>query len=174
MKAGVAVIALGALLQLGARSPGAEPGQPVPDCELASLRGNDRHDPSGFAGDVVWVDFWASWCSSCAESFPFLEDLQRDLGARGLRVLAINVDEDPREAEAFLARHPVSFTLAADPEGSCSRRFRIAGMPASYLVDRQGIVRYAGRGFRAGEAASLRRLAEDLLGRATPEAGRHP
>jgi thiol-disulfide isomerase/thioredoxin len=173
LKAAIAILALVSLLT-GPHARGAEPGQPVPGCALASLRGGERLDPSGFAGQVIWVDFWASWCSSCAESFPFLEDLQRDLGARGLRVLAINVDEDARDALDFLARHPVSFPVAADPRGECSRRFRLAGMPASYLVDRQGIVRHAGRGFRAGEADALRRLAEDLLGPPIPDLEPHP
>jgi thiol-disulfide isomerase/thioredoxin len=127
------------------------------------VAGDTRYELEQFRGAVLWVDFWASWCGSCAESFPFLDDLDREFRARGLVVLGVNLDEVPEDARDFLARHPVGFTQAADPSWQCPRTFGLRGMPVAYLIDRHGSVRHVEQGFRAGEAPRLRSLVEALL-----------
>ncbi len=92
-----------------------------------------------------------------------MNDLDREFRDRGLQILAINLDEKLEDARAFLAKHPVSFALAADPSGRCPRDFGVQGMPSSYLVDRQGIIRHVHLGFRPGEAKKLWALVEQLL-----------
>jgi thiol-disulfide isomerase/thioredoxin len=135
----------------------------IPECELLPMGSAPAGELLRARGQVLWVEFWASWCGSCAESFPFLDRLERELGGQGLRVLGINVDEEPDDARAFLARHAVGFAQAADPSGHCPRRFGVEAMPAGYLVDREGVVRYVHRGFRSRDAAPLRERVEALL-----------
>jgi peroxiredoxin len=145
------------------------PGSAVPDCILTDIGGASSHDLREFRGKVLYVDFWASWCTSCAKSFPFLNALDHDLRARGLQVLGINLDERPQDARAFLAGHPADFALAADHQGTCPRRFGVTAMPSTYLVDRQGTVRHVHLGFHAADADALRVRVESLL--AEPDIG---
>ena len=155
------IVALACALYSPVRAAG--PGSTAPICVLKSLGEESPINMGQFKGKVVYVDFWASWCPPCARSFPFMNDLDREFRDRGLQVLAINLDEKPEDARAFLAKHPVSFALAADPSGQCPRDFGVRGMPSSYLVDRQGMIRHVHLGFRAGEAEKLRALVEQLL-----------
>jgi thiol-disulfide isomerase/thioredoxin len=150
-------------LAYAAQATAVEPGQPAPNCALGAVAGAERYELSEFQGSVLWVDFWASWCGKCADAFAFLDDLDRELGAQGFRVLGINLDEERQDAMSFLAKHPVGFAQAADPDGVCPRRFGVEAMPAAYLVDRRGFVRHVHLGFRAGETESLRALVQALI-----------
>lgn len=159
-----AVLALGLPASAGTGAP----GRPAPHCELTSLDRSEPYDLQQLRGRVLYVDFWASWCAPCVEAFPFLNRLQREFGERGLQVLGINVDEDPRDALAFLAGHPAAFLLAASATGQCPRDFGVDGMPTSFLVDREGVIRLVHEGFRPGEAGELRARVEELLAEAPP------
>jgi len=156
------VLALLLASSAGAASAG-EPARMLPSCTLTSLDGERTFELDQLRGSILWVDFWASWCDSCAASFSFLESLDRQFASQGLRVLAINLDEDPADAEDFLARHPARVEQAADRSGSCPRRFGIPGMPAAYLIDREGIIRHQHLGFRAGDAGRIRGLVGELV-----------
>lgn len=140
-----------------------EAGQAAPNCSLTPLGNGQRYGMEEFRGKVVYVDFWASWCSPCAQSFPFLNDLDSELRGQGLRVLGINLDEKPDDAKRFLEKHPANFTVAYDAGGQCPQDFGVQAMPSSYLVDRKGVIRHVHLGFRRGEAEQLRGLVEQLL-----------
>ena len=157
----ILIVALACALCSPVRAAG--PGSATPTCTLQALGEGSPINMGQLKGEVVYVDFWASWCTPCARSFPFMNRLHRELADRGLIVLAINLDEKLEDARAFLAKHPASFALAADPSGQCPRDFGVRGMPSSYLVDRQGMIRHVHLGFRAGEAEKLRALVEQLL-----------
>ncbi|HTO06767.1 MAG TPA: TlpA disulfide reductase family protein [Myxococcota bacterium] len=141
----------------------ADVGAPAPDCALTPLSGQGMQQLRALRGEVVWVDFWATWCGRCIESFSFLDALQRELGDDGLRVVAVNVNEHAADARDFLAKHPVSFSPLFDPGGRCAREFAVQGMPSSYLVDRHGVIRAVYLGFRSGEGPELRARARELL-----------
>lgn len=91
-----------------------------------------------FKGQVVYVDFWASWCVPCRKSFPWMNEMQRKYQAQGLAVVAINLDTDPALAQAFLADVPADFSVRFNPEGDVARSFDLLGMPSSFIFDRQG------------------------------------
>jgi thiol-disulfide isomerase/thioredoxin len=137
--------------------------RPAPSCNLKRWDSGEEFDLKSLRGQVVYVDFWASWCSACIESFPFLNELERELSRRGLVVLGINLDAEREDAARFLAKHPVGFSIATNPNRQCPKVFGVPGMPAAYLIDRKGHVRREHLGFRTGQANSLRTLVEQLL-----------
>ena len=144
-------------------------GAPVaPSCALQVENGQAPVDFTPYRGRVVYVDFWASWCGPCRQSFPFMNELQSALGDNGLTVLAINLDEEPADAQQFLASHAASFTVVAGTNQACATAFQVQAMPSSYLIDRAGRVRYIHHGFRAGDAELLRALTETLLAEQPP------
>jgi thiol-disulfide isomerase/thioredoxin len=111
----------------------------------------------------VYVDFWASWCVPCRQSLPALDELHRRLAGHGLTVLGVNKDMSLADAERFLRRVPVGFTLLADPADVMARAFGVKAMPSGYLIDRKGVVRQVHRGFTSESGAELARQVEALL-----------
>jgi len=116
-----------------------------------------------FKGQVVLIDFWASWCPPCKTSFPALDALSRDFEHRGVQVLAVNVDERRRDADAFLSTHPHSMTVLFDATGSAPLAFGVRGMPSSFLVDRSGTIRFSHMGYTGDIAEQYRRELNSLL-----------
>jgi thiol-disulfide isomerase/thioredoxin len=156
-------------LALAATAARAAAQNVAPDCSLRAVDDSRSYALRELHGQVVWVDFWASWCGTCVEAVPFLNGLERDFGARGLAVLGINLDEDRQDALDFLAKYPAAFAQAADAAGDCPRSFGVETMPASYLIDRQGVIRHVHAGFRPGEAAKLRALVSEILAESAGE-----
>lgn len=138
-------------------------GKPAPACRLVAHEGFAAIDLAAYRGQVVYLDFWASWCFACLRSFPFMNDLVDRYGARGFTVIAITLDEELDEARAFLAEHPANVVIAADPEASCARAFGLQAMPSSYLIDASHTVREAHLGFHPGRTRDMRSAIEALL-----------
>ena len=157
-----ALAALGAM----AFAPGAWPlasGEGAPACSARLLDGDRKVSVADFRGRVVYLDFWASWCAPCRESFPFMNELQRDLAARGVQILAVSVDKTADEARSFLARYPAQFLTALDSAAACPSAYGLEGMPSSYVIDRNGSVRAIHVGFRDRDKAEIRRQLTDAL-----------
>ena len=91
-------------------------------------------------GQVVLLDFWASWCGPCRKSFPFLDDLQKRRAPDGLHVVGLTLEEDGDAVGAFLQAVPVGFTIARDPTGKAGEAFAVTAMPTSILIGRDGRV----------------------------------
>lgn len=91
-------------------------------------------------GQVIYVDFWASWCGPCRKSFPWLNEMQANYGPQGLTVLSVNVDAKKSFALEFLEEFPANFDVIYDPKGKVARSYDLRGMPSSFIVDRQGTV----------------------------------
>jgi thiol-disulfide isomerase/thioredoxin len=107
----------------------------------------DRLDLSTYRGKVVYVDFWASWCTPCRESFPWLSELAQQYRTRNFVVIAVNVDHEHRLAQQFLDTTPASFPVIYDPHGDIAASYKILGMPSAVLIDRSGRVRFRHDGF---------------------------
>ena len=114
-------------------------------------------------GQVVYLDFWASWCVPCRQTFPFMQSMQLAHGAEGLHVIAVGVDSERADADLFLGHFAHPFEVRFDPAGALASAYRLAGMPASVLIDRRGAVRYSHVGFRAGDAAVIEAQMRELL-----------
>lgn len=120
-------------------------------------------DFGSYRGKVIYLDFWATWCPPCRKSMPFMMSMRKELGDEGLEVVAISVDEEKEAVNRFLARYPVNFAIAHDPDGDCPQKFEVMAMPSSYLIDRQGRIRYVHLGFRDGDKNEMREKVLDLL-----------
>ncbi len=119
---------------------------------------------SKLKGEVVYLDFWASWCTPCRASFPWMSEMQQRYAKQGLKVVAINLDSEKEKARQFItATHP-NFTIAFDPEGSVAEQYEVMGMPSSYLIDRQGKLHSTHIGFRAKDRETLEKSIVELLG----------
>jgi cytochrome c biogenesis protein CcmG/thiol:disulfide interchange protein DsbE len=114
-------------------------------------------------GKVVYLDFWASWCSPCRKSFPWMRALQTKYQDEGLVVVAVNLDQDKDKAEEFLKEFPNNLTIAFDPEGSVAEKYKVRGMPSSYLIDRNGQLYFSHIGFRQADADELESKIRTLL-----------
>ena len=110
---------------------------------------------SSLKGKIVYLDFWASWCVSCAHSIPWLSELQKKLGDDKFQVLAVNLDEKSEIADAFLAKKQAELLVGYDPEGAIPELFEMKAMPTSYLLDKDGKIISTHEGFKEADAASI-------------------
>ena len=122
-------LAAALLLALSASAMAAAPGAPAPAFALEGRSG--PVSLSAYQGKYVYLDFWASWCTPCKRSFPWMGELQKRYGDAGLQVVAVNVDASRADAERFLAHTPAGFVVAWDPTGSTAKQYAIKGMPSS-------------------------------------------
>jgi thiol-disulfide isomerase/thioredoxin len=155
-------------LMLGIATHGAESlkvGDNFPELNGFELEGKL---PESLKGKVVLVDFWASWCAPCRESFPALEDLHKRLAAKGVVVIGVSVDEVRGEMERFLKKNPVTFTVLRDAKQRLVARAGVPTMPTSLLVDRTGRVRFIHAGYQGKETKLLLERELTTLLEATP------
>ncbi len=139
-------------------------GDAFPPINVPGMTNLAGGDVSALAGKVMLVDFWASWCVPCKASFPAMARLHQAFSAEGLVVVAISVDEKPAAATAFWKRLTPPFATFHDRNRSLVEQVIVPAMPTSYLVGRDGRVRFIHEGFR-GEATEreLREHVQILL-----------
>lgn len=136
--------------------------KPAPAITLPDASGA-RVQLSEFKGKVVLVDFWASWCVSCKTSFPALDSLYKEFQPRGFEVLAVNVDEKRRDADAFLSARPNHLRVLFDPKGASAQAFNVQGMPTSFLIDKAGDIRFTHVGYSGDVAVQYKSEIAQLL-----------
>ncbi len=132
---------------------------------ISSLAQAVELDLNQYKGKVVYLDFWASWCVPCRHSFPWMNKMQQELSDKGLVIIAVNLDEEQKEAAAFLRAVPADFKVIYDPEGQLANEYKVKGMPSSYIFDRSGKLVKSHIGFKNKDAASARKYIESLLNR---------
>lgn len=98
-------------------------------------------------GNVIYLDFWASWCTPCRRSFPWMNDMQKKYGNKNFKVISINVDSERELAEEFLAITPAKFSVLYDPDGALASEMKLKGMPSSFIINSDGVVVSAHVGF---------------------------
>jgi thiol-disulfide isomerase/thioredoxin len=130
-----------------------EAGQPAPAIDLPGLPAAVKL--AELQGKLVYLDFWASWCGPCRQSFPWMNEMQARYGARGLKVVAVNLDARREDADKFLAEVPARFAIAFDAKGDSAKRYAVKGMPTSVLIGPTGQVLAVHNGFRDSQRAEL-------------------
>jgi peroxiredoxin len=134
----------------------------APDFTLKSLEGRNLRLAEQ-RGNVVLVNFWASWCGPCKQEMPHLNRLYDKYRAAGFTMLGINVDEDARTATSAAAKLAVRFPVLFDADKQVSRLYDLQSMPATVLIDRDGRVRYLHRGYREGLEEAYDRQIRELV-----------
>jgi peroxiredoxin len=124
-------------------------GGAAPDFTLKSVSGGNLK-LSEYRGEVVLINFWASWCGPCRQEMPALDELHNRYHSLGFTVLGVNVEEDSREAREILNDLQVSFPVLLDNSSMVSRLYDIVAMPSTVLVDRNGNIRYLHKGYQPG------------------------
>lgn len=127
----------------------AEVSGPAPDFTLKSRSGSNVR-LSELRGEVVMINFWASWCGPCRQEMPHLETLSREFADYGFTLLGVNVDEKSELADKLLAQIPVSFPILFDPTSQVSKLYKVDAMPTTLLIDRDGNLRHLHRAYRPG------------------------
>jgi thiol-disulfide isomerase/thioredoxin len=139
-------------------------GHPAPEIVVDRLNGNHLA-LSSLRGKVVLLDVWASWCGPCKQELPMLDAIAGRLHRRGVEVVAVSVDQDRENVDKFLGARPRwNLTVAHDPKGAIADTFQPEKMPTSYVIDRQGIIRYVNSGFEPADAKEIEQRLADLAG----------
>lgn len=133
----------------------------APFINLPTKTGTIR--PADLAGKLVYVDFWASWCGPCRLSFPWLKALHEQYAAKGLVIVAINLDKTRGEADRFLSSFSTPFVVAFDPSGKTADEFHVEGMPSSFLLSPSGAILSSHLGFDLKEAARIETAIKEAL-----------
>ncbi len=131
-------------------TPAAFPAEPSVDLERRK-------------GNVVVVDFWASWCVPCRRSFPWLNEMQAKYRDQGLVIIGVNVDSQRADADKFLAEVPARFEIVYDHEGKLPASFGVTAMPSSFIFDRKGELATKHLGFQNARRAEYEAVLQELL-----------
>jgi len=134
----------------------------APDFTLKSNSGENIR-LSELRGEVVLINFWASWCGPCRQEMPILSELHNKYKALGFTVLGVNVEEDPSKAKKLLQDSPVSFPVVFDSESVVSKQYDVVAMPSTVLVDRDGNMRYLHKGYKSGLEAVYQQQVRELI-----------
>ncbi len=125
------------------------PSAPAPDFTLRSMGGPNLRLAEQ-RGRVVLVNFWATWCGPCRQEMPHLNRLYQKYRSSGFQLLAVNVDDNAKNAADLASKLGVSFPVLFDTDKTVSKAYDLSSMPATVLIDRDGRVRYLHRGYRDG------------------------
>ena len=135
--------------------------QPAP-LVLEDLNGNSFNLDT-LKGQVVLVNFWATWCPPCVEEIPSLSRLVERMNGKPFKVVAVNIGESPQQIQQFLQAIPVNFDILLDRHGHSVRDWKVYAYPSNYLLDQQGLIQYSYRGALEWDAPSIVQTIEQLL-----------
>ena len=122
---------------------------PAPGFTLPA-RGGSTVNLSQFKGQVVMINFWASWCVPCRQEMPLLETIYKKYKPLGFTLIGVNVEPDQKDAEKFLSQTPVSFPVLFDAKSQVSGLYNVQVMPTTVFIDRKGNVRLVHQSYQPG------------------------
>lgn len=141
--------------------PPSSGGDMAPTFTLDSMNGAGKLTIE--KGKVTIVDFWATWCEPCKKSFPKLQELHVKHKSSGLNVLAISVDDDKKDIPAFIKRYGAKFPVGWDSDHSIAHNYKPETMPSSFVVDKNGKIRFRHVGYHPGEEDELEKEFKQLI-----------
>jgi peroxiredoxin len=150
------------MLMFVTTAPAGIAGTAAPDFTLKSNTGENLK-LSEFRGEVVLINFWASWCGPCRQEMPVLDELHRQYKALGFTVLGVNVEEDSSAALKLLEEVQISFPVMFDNTSVVSKQYNVVAMPSTVLVDRNGNMRYIHKGYKPGLEDQYLQQIRDLI-----------
>lgn len=118
---------------------------------------------SELRGEVVMLNFWASWCGPCRKEMPLLEQIHKKYKKLGFTLLGVNVEQDTRAAKNYLKDVKVSFPILFDPANKTSKLYNVSAMPTTILIDRNGNKRFLHKGYKAGYENDYKKQIKELL-----------
>lgn len=140
---------------VGAVAPGGKPSEASLDFRLKSVDGR-KLGPKDFSGQVVVIDFWATWCVPCHVQAKILEPLHRDFKGKGVQFLAANVGEEESTVRSFLKDKPFPYPVLLDPQDKISAQLGVVALPTLMVIDKKGKVAFFHTG--VADAATLRKV----------------
>jgi peroxiredoxin len=135
---------------------------PAPDFTLKSRNG-ENIKLSELRGEVVMINFWASWCAPCRQEMPLLEALYKKYSDLGFVLLGVNVEEDSTQANQLLKEIPVTFPILYDNRNEVTKLYNVVAMPSTMLVDRDGKMRFLHRGYLPGDEEEYAKQVKALI-----------
>jgi thiol-disulfide isomerase/thioredoxin len=144
------IAAIAAALALSLPALAGSASGPAPPFTLASRSGTDV-SLAQYKGQVVMINFWASWCGPCRQEMPLLESIYKKYNKMGFTLIGVNVEPDAQAANEWLKQTPVSFPILYDKDSKVSKLYDVAGMPSTVIIDRSGKLRMLHRGYKPGD-----------------------
>jgi peroxiredoxin len=126
-------------------------------------RSGDTVSLDKYKGQVVMLNFWASWCGPCRQEMPLLDQMHKRYSALGFTLIGVNVEANTKDAERWLTETPVSFPVVFDKDSKVSKLYDVSAMPSTVFIDRKGNVRYLHRGYKAGDESEYLNQIRALL-----------
>jgi len=133
----------------------------APDFTISTPHGIQKL--SDLKGQVIYLDFWASWCKPCRKSFPWMNHIQQLYKNRGFIVITVNLDKDSTLMEKFLLKYPANFLVVQDPKATIADLYQLQSMPSSYIIDSEGNIAFSHIGFFEKKQLQYEEEIESLL-----------
>ena len=148
-------------------------GQPAPDLSIQTVNGKGDIGLNDLHGKVVVVDFWATWCGPCRQSFPVLEALSRKHGGK-VAIVGVSVNDEPDGVADFAKELGTTFPIGWDKDHAIAQRWKVESMPTTYVVDEKGTVRYVHAGYHGDEGTKLQNELSKLLSKTDSSSSSKP
>ena len=155
------IVGLGLMLAAGFFTMGAS-ADPAPDFTLQSSTGENVRLAEQ-RGQVVMLNFWASWCGPCRKEMPLLDEMSKRYSAAGFVLYGVNVEEDNTDAKKLIKELGVTFPILYDTESKASSLYNVDAMPTTVMIDKKGEIRYINRGYKAGDENKYRDQIRELI-----------
>lgn len=135
---------------------------PAPDFTLQSSTGENVRLAEQ-RGQVVMLNFWASWCGPCRKEMPLLDAMSKRYSSAGFVLYGVNVEEDNTDAKKLLKELGVTFPALFDPESKASSLYNVDAMPTTVVIDKKGEIRFVNRGYKEGDENKYRDQIRELI-----------
>ncbi len=163
LRAGVLSVGVLSLCLLSQATWAVKESDKAPAVVVPSLKDATTLDLSKLQGKVVLLDFWASWCGPCRKSLPLYNDLRKNFAGQPFEIVAVSVDANKDDAMGFLQKFPLDFLVGWDSSAKLAETYEVPGMPSSYIISPDGIVKHIHKGFHDDEIDKLKQEIQALL-----------